>query len=98
MSCCIILCAHFEAQASLVVGVDVSRKLLLKAKEQARALQNVFILRADADHLPFRNDFFEGVFAFTILQNRPKPSETLGESKIVEKAGLWLLDQRRLSH
>jgi len=78
---------HVAAQANIVVGVDISRKLLLKAKEQAGALQNVFVLQADADHLPFQDAFFDAVFAFTVLQNMPKPSETLNELKRVAKFG-----------
>ena len=65
----------------MVVGVDISRKLLLKAKEQARAFPNVFVLQADADHLPFKDGFFDDVFAFTVLQNMPNPNETLSELK-----------------
>jgi len=65
--------------------VDVSRKLLLKA--QARNLPNVFVLQADADHLPFRDGFFGVVFAFTVLQNMPKPAETLNELKRLVKQG-----------
>ena len=56
------------------------------AKEQARALPNVFVLLADADYLPFRGEF-DAVFAFTVLQNMPMPSETLGELKRVAKVG-----------
>jgi len=77
--------SQVAAQADTVMGVDVSRKLLLKAKEQANALRNVFVLQADADHLPFRDGFFDVVFAFTVLQNMPKPNETLGELKRVAK-------------
>ena len=79
--------SQVAAQAEMVVGVDVSRKLLLKAKEQASAFRNVFVLQADADHLPFRDGFFGGVFAFTVLQNMPKPAETLCELKRVAKRG-----------
>ena len=74
-------------KAQTVVGIDISRKLLLKAKEQARALPNVFVLLADADYLPFRGEFFDAVFAFTVLQNMPKPSATLNEFKRVAKVG-----------
>ena len=77
--------SHVAAQAEVVVGVDVSRKLLLKAKEQANTFGNVFVLQADADHLPFREGCFGGVFAFTVLQNMPKPPETLRELKRVAK-------------
>ncbi len=71
--------------ASAVVGVDISSKLLLKAKKNANAFKNTFVLQADADHLPFRDFFFDVVFAFTVLQNMPKPSETLIELRRVTK-------------
>ncbi len=73
--------------ASMVVGVDISRKLLLKAKDEAKKSGNVFVLQADADHLPLREGFFDAVFAFTVLQNMPKPEETLGELKRVTALG-----------
>ena len=74
-----------SSKAEIVVGVDVSHKLLLKAKKNANVYKNTFVLQADADHLPFREDFFDAVFAFTVLQNMPKPTETLGELKQVTK-------------
>ena len=79
------------AQAGMVVGVDVSRKLLVKAKQQADDFQNTFILQADADHLPFKDGFFGDVFAFTMLQNMPKPPETLNELKRVSQVGGWVV-------
>ena len=75
------------AQANTVIGIDVSRKLLLKAKEQANAFPNASVFQADADHLPFKDGLFGAVFAFTVLQNVPKPSETLKELKRVAKKG-----------
>lgn len=75
------------AQAGLVIGVDVSRKLLLKAKERGSAFPNVAVLQADADFLPFRDGRFGAVFAFTVIQNVPKPTETLIELKRVAKKG-----------
>ena len=50
--------SYVAAKAKVLVGVDISRKLLLKAKEQAHAFQNVLVLQADADHLPFREAVF----------------------------------------
>ncbi len=73
------------SKAEIVVGVDVSFKLLKKAKEQAKAQRNVFVLQADADHLPFREGVFGGVFAFTVLQNMPQPATTLTELRRVVK-------------
>jgi malonyl-CoA O-methyltransferase len=79
--------SQVAGQAEMVVGVDVSRKLLHKAKEKAKGFRNVFVLQADADHLPFNDGFFGGVFAFTVLQNMPKPQQTLGELRRVSKRG-----------
>jgi ubiquinone/menaquinone biosynthesis C-methylase UbiE len=72
-------------KARLVVGIDVSKKLLLKAK--ANAGDNVFVVEADADHLPFHDGFFETIFSFTVLQNMPKPAITLLELKRVASQG-----------
>jgi len=79
--------SHTAKKAEVLVAIDVSRKLLLKAKEQAQAFGNAFVLQADADHLPFREAFFDAVFAFTLLQNMPEPSETLNQLKLVVKLG-----------
>lgn len=69
--------------AKVVVGVDISRKLLSKAKEQAKRFTNVFVVSADADHLPFIDNYFDVVTAFTVLQNMPKPIQTVAELKRV---------------
>jgi ubiquinone/menaquinone biosynthesis C-methylase UbiE len=63
----------------------VSAKLLLQAKKRAKAYGNVHVVRADADHLPVKADGFTTVFAFTVLQNMPKPAETLLELKRAAK-------------
>jgi ubiquinone/menaquinone biosynthesis C-methylase UbiE len=80
-----LLFSHVIALAETVVGVDVSRKLLLQARERAKIFRNVHLVQADADHLPFKNDYFTVVFAFTVLQNMPKPAETLNEIKRTAK-------------
>jgi ubiquinone/menaquinone biosynthesis C-methylase UbiE len=72
-------------QATILVGIDISRKLLEKAKEKAHNFDNMFVLLADADRLPFCERFFDAVFAFTVLQNMPNPDETLTEIKRVSK-------------
>ncbi len=72
-------------KAEMVVGVDVSRMLLIKAKAQAKRFGNVHVVQADADHLPFKNKVFSAVFSFTVLQNMPKPDETLCEFKRAAK-------------
>jgi len=73
--------SHIAAETQTVAAADTSRSLLLQAKERARAFLNVHLVQADADHLPFRDACFNVVFAFTVLQNMPNPSETLSELK-----------------
>ncbi len=74
-------------KSGMIVGVDISHKLLLKAKELAEEIGNVSVLQADADHLPFKAGFFDVVFAFTVLQNMPKPLETIKGLVCVAKLG-----------
>jgi len=72
-----LLFSRIAPIAKTVVGMDFSHELLLRAKEKASELGNVHLLEADADWLPFRNSCFDLVFAFTMLQNMPRPLETL---------------------
>lgn len=72
-------------KAKVMVGVDVSRKLLLKAKNYVA--KNVHVLQADADHLPFQECTFDVTVSFTVLQNIPKPAKTLQEMKRVTTKG-----------
>jgi ubiquinone/menaquinone biosynthesis C-methylase UbiE len=83
-----LLFKHVAAEADNVVGADVSKQLLFLARERARIFLNVSLVQADADFLPFRDDFFNVVFAFTVLQNMPKPKETLHEIRRVAKCGV----------
>ena len=71
--------------AAMVVGVDISRKLLKKAKKHSQRFPEVFVVLADADRLPFRDRFFDEVFSFTVLQNMPKPSVAVREMVRVVK-------------
>ena len=80
-----LLFSRIASESEQVVGVDVSKKLLLQARERARKLRNADVVQADADHLPFKSDLFNAVFAFTVLQNMPKPAETLNGIKRTAK-------------
>jgi ubiquinone/menaquinone biosynthesis C-methylase UbiE len=80
-----LLFPHVATKAEKVVGVDVSKQLLLQARKRAEKFRSVQLVQADADHLPFRNAYFTVVFAFTVLQNMPKPFETLMEIKHIAK-------------
>jgi ubiquinone/menaquinone biosynthesis C-methylase UbiE len=70
---------------SLLVGIDISTRILREAKKQAKKHQNVILLRADADWSPFQCQTFDTVFAITLLQNTPTPKRTLREIKRITK-------------
>lgn len=71
--------SHIANKAGLLVGLDLSRELLLQANKRAKHYKNVFLVLGDADNLPFIDQFFNSVFIFTVLQNMPTPSTTLNE-------------------
>jgi len=80
-----LLFDYIARKAETIVGLDISRKLLFRANGHARKFQNVHVVLADADRMPFKNDSFHFVFAFTLIQNLPNPAETLKEIKRVAK-------------
>jgi ubiquinone/menaquinone biosynthesis C-methylase UbiE len=82
-----ILFDRVADEADGIIGLDFSKKCLLQAKERIRNrhLRNVQLILADADNMPFHDEVFNTVFAMTILQNMPSPSETLAEIKRVSR-------------
>jgi ubiquinone/menaquinone biosynthesis C-methylase UbiE len=80
-----LLFSHVAEKAETVVGLDISRKVLLQAKERSRKFANVHLMRADADNLPFKNEVFSHIFAITLIQNMPNPVKTLRAVKRVTK-------------
>jgi ubiquinone/menaquinone biosynthesis C-methylase UbiE len=88
-----ILFDHVAEKADAIVGLDLSKKTLLQAKEHTRneSMRDVHLIQADADNMPSRNEVFNVVFAMTILQNTPNPNETLIEIKRVARNGALLV-------
>jgi ubiquinone/menaquinone biosynthesis C-methylase UbiE len=86
-----LLFRHVAPKTEIVVGVDISHNLLVQAKSRAEQHGEVHIVQADADHLPFRPEVFSLVFAFTVLQNMPKPAETLQEIKRASKTDAFIV-------
>ena len=74
-----LLFPHVADKAKLLVGIDISRKLLKQAKKRAKQHLNITLIQADADHTPFKNQAFHTLFAITLLQNMPHPTATLKE-------------------
>lgn len=79
-----LLFNHITEKAG-IVGLDISRKTLRHAKKRAASFHNTHLICADADHMPFKRNLFDDVFAFTVLQNTPDPQATLNEVRRVAK-------------
>jgi len=80
-----LLFPHLTEKVKLLVGIDISRQILRQAKKRIKAQTNAAVVRADTDSTPFKNNIFDIAFAITLLQNTPKPSQTLNEIKRVTK-------------
>jgi len=80
-----ILFSYVADKARMTVGLDFSKETLLIAKERAKNHASVHLVRADADNMPLRDKVFDRVFAMTLIQNTPRPTETLNEIRRVAK-------------
>jgi len=76
-----ILFPSVIAKAHSLIGVDISTKLLQKAKQHTKKNSNAHVILTDSDYLPFQNNVFNLVFEITLLQNIPNPLATLEEIK-----------------
>ena len=80
-----LLFPHIADKTRFLVGIDTSAKLLKQAQKRARQHLNITLIRADADHTPFKNQTFHILFAITLLQNMPDPTATLKEMGRITK-------------
>jgi len=81
-----LLFQHIAKSTKLVVGIDISSKILQEAKKHTKQLPNTVVIRADADNTPFPNQTFDQVFAVTLLQNMPNSLITIREMRRVGKS------------
>jgi phosphatidylethanolamine/phosphatidyl-N-methylethanolamine N-methyltransferase len=71
-----------------VVGIDLSREMLDKARGRARerGLANVELIEMDATRLAFPNDSFDHVVAAHVMSVVPEPVRVLAEIKRVTRS------------
>jgi len=86
-----LLIEKIVGRVALAVGTELSRNMLLRARDKLHSFKNKSLIRADADHLPFRDGVFTHVFAITLLQNMPDPEATLQELRRVGGKGSTLI-------
>jgi malonyl-CoA O-methyltransferase len=67
------------SNGGFVIGIDISKRMLHKAKTSCNKMPNVFFICSDADYLPLKENLACFVFVFTLLQNMPDPERTIIE-------------------
>jgi ubiquinone/menaquinone biosynthesis C-methylase UbiE len=77
---------HLNKATNLLIGVDISSKLLREARKLTKSLSNIALIRADADYTPFSDHVFDRIFAITLLQNMPDPTKTISEMRRIGKS------------
>ena len=80
-----LLFDYVSNQVESIIGLDISREILLHAKKRAKKFPNVHLVLADADNIPLKGDISGHVFALTLIQNTPNPLRTLNEIKRIAK-------------
>jgi len=80
-----LLFKHVRTSVKLLVGLDLSPRILKEAKKLVKNFPTTAVIRADADFTPVQSDVFDATFAITLLQNMPDPLATLLEMKRVSK-------------
>jgi ubiquinone/menaquinone biosynthesis C-methylase UbiE len=68
-------------------GIDISPKMIEKAKESCGSCENIHFYEADAEALPFGNDFFDFIICTTSFHHYFAPSKVLAEVYRVLKPG-----------
>ncbi len=80
-----LLFSYVKDKAEMIVGLDTSSNVLLQASGHVKRSRNIHLILADADNMPLKGGIFSHLFAVTLIQNMPSPSETLNEMKRVAK-------------
>ena len=86
-----LLFDYATKRAKTIVGLDISRETLLKAKKRAKKSSKIHLIFADADNMPFKKGVFNHVFSITLMQNMPDPIVTLKEIKRVTKEDAFIV-------
>jgi phosphatidylethanolamine/phosphatidyl-N-methylethanolamine N-methyltransferase len=80
---------HMYPKSCTLVGVDVTRKMLEKARDKKNAmrLDNVHLMEMDGENLAFADDSFDHSVAAFVVTVVPNPEKMVAEMKRVTKKG-----------
>jgi len=75
-------------------GIDISSKMIEKAKENFSNLKNVYLYQANAEKLPFQDNFFDCIICTHSFHHYYNPSKVLDEMcRVLKHRGrLYIMD------
>lgn len=73
-----------------VTGVDIAEGMIEKARENARGMEGINFLQADAAALPFDSESLQGLRNERLIQHVPDPAQAFREFNRVLKPGASL--------
>ena len=80
-----------------LIGIDIDEKLLKDAKnwiEKKNFSEVIKIIRTDATNLPFKNNYFDGVFVFAVLHHIENWKKCLLEiSRVLKPGGYFIFNE-----
>ncbi|MEM3437769.1 MAG: methyltransferase domain-containing protein [Nitrososphaerales archaeon] len=76
-------------------GIEISEKMLLKAKEKAKKydlMDNLHLILGDAENLPFRSEIFNRAMSMTVINHLPHPERAIEEmSRVLKVNGIAVI-------
>jgi ubiquinone/menaquinone biosynthesis C-methylase UbiE len=73
-----------------IVGIDISKKMIKKAKDRNKKIKSAKFLVADAQKLPFNDNTFDIVFTESVIAFVPNKLKAIKEFKRVTKPGGYI--------
>ena len=75
-------------------GIDISSKMIEKAKARSKGYENAHFYKSNAEELPFEGSFFDFIICTNSFHHYLNPSQALGEAHRVLKSGgkIYILD------
>lgn len=90
----LLIFTRLNGTAHQLSGVDISEKMIAKARKNCSNLSNVNFVVAPAEKLPFENDFFDAILCTNSFHHYSNPELALKEANRVLRTNgkIYILD------
>lgn len=77
---------EIAGMAKVIIGIDISRRMIEVANEKCKPFRNVYLICGDADYMPLQKKIIDKIFSFTLLQNMPEIHQIIKEFLRIAKS------------